>query len=113
MGLEVVPSCLHFLGEGEEIGRGGQVPLLGSPESAGGSSSGLDLIYNEGSIVVLSNLLQLLEEVGGGMVISSFALHRLYNDGCHRTLLLPGQDSLLCLLQTTIFLCPVLPFELI
>ena len=50
---EIVAGGLGFLGEGDHIRRFCHVPVLMSPELAGGTDTGLDLVDDEEDVVAL------------------------------------------------------------
>ncbi len=53
---KVVAGGLGFLGEGDHIWGLGHVPMLMSPEFAGGADAGLDFVDDEENIVASCNL---------------------------------------------------------
>jgi len=50
------------------------------PEFSGGASASLHLIDNESHALLLGDLAELLEEVGGSVVVTTLALNRLDNN---------------------------------
>jgi hypothetical protein len=62
------------------------VPVLVSPELAGGAHAGLDLIDDEGDVVLLGDVAEALEEVGRRPVVATLGLDGLHDETRHRHL---------------------------
>lgn len=60
---EVVTGGLGLLGEGDHVGRRLEVPVLVSPELAGGTDTSLDLVDNHEDVVALGDLAETAEEL--------------------------------------------------
>ncbi|CAG9941021.1 unnamed protein product [Clonostachys rosea f. rosea IK726] len=78
---EEVAGRLGLLGEGDDVGRGGEVPVGVAPELSGGAEAGLDLVDDEGDAVLLRQVTETLEEGGGGVVVAALALDGLDDEG--------------------------------
>lgn len=78
---EEVAGRLGLLGEGDDVRRGGEVPVGVAPELAGGAKAGLDLVDDEGDAVLLGQVAEALEEGGGGVVVAALALDGLDDEG--------------------------------
>ncbi|KZL84320.1 hypothetical protein CI238_13243, partial [Colletotrichum incanum] len=78
---EVVAGRLGLLGEGDHVGRRGEVPVLVGPELAGGADAGLDLVDDEEDVVLLGHLAEAAEEGGRCVVVAALGLDRLDDDG--------------------------------
>ena len=103
---EEVASSLSLLGEGDHIGRRAQVPVVMSPEGTGGTETGLDLISNEDTSVLLGDVTETLEERRGSVVVTTLGLDRL-NDETGNGAVPCGHDAL-DLLEASLLLSSVL-----
>lgn len=72
-----VTGSLGLLGEGNHVRGSGQVPVLVGPELASSTDTSLDFINNEEGLVLVGDLLQLVEEIGGSVVVTTLRLNRL------------------------------------
>lgn len=90
---EEVSGSLGLLGEGDHVRRGGQVPVVVSPEGTGGTEAGLDLISDENTAVLLGDVTETLEEGGGSVVVTTLRLNRL-NDETSNGAVPCGHDAL-------------------
>jgi succinate dehydrogenase/fumarate reductase flavoprotein subunit len=100
---EEVAGSLGLLGEGDHVGRAGELPVLVAPELAScaealrpvsleitsdattqdGRLTSLDLVHNHDGAVLLGDVTQALEEGGGGVVVTALALDGLDNQAGH------------------------------
>lgn len=81
--VSIIVACsLGFLGEGDDVGRGLEVPVLVGPEFAGGADAGLDFVDDEEDVVALGDVAEALEEGGRGVVVASLGLDGFNYDGC-------------------------------
>lgn len=108
---EVVTSGLGLLGEGDHVGRGLEVPVLVSPELAGGTDTGLNLVNDHEDVVALGDLTQATEELGRGVVVTTLRLDGLDDDGSRRVVVL--LDQTLGLLKAALLLSSVLSSVLV
>lgn len=103
---EEVAGSLCLLGEGDDVGRGAQVPVRVAPELAGGTEAGLDLVYNHDDAVLLGDVTQALEEGCGSVVVAALALDRLDDQSGDREA--PSGDETLDLVEATLLLLGIL-----
>lgn len=80
----VVTGSLGLLGEGDHVRSVLEVPVFVGPELAGGADAGLNLVDDEESVVLAGDGAELLEELGAGVVVTTFGLDRLNHDGGNR-----------------------------
>lgn len=107
----VVSGSLRLLGKGHDVGRGGQVPVLVSPELAGRANAGLHLVDDQEDVGPLGDLTETLEERRGGVVVTTLRLNRLDDHGCDRVVEL--LDQALDFLQAALLLLGVFSGELV
>lgn len=103
---EVVTGGLGLLGEGDHVGRSGQVPVVVSPELTGGTDTGLDLVDDEENVGALGDVSQTLEESRRGVVVTTLGLDGLDDDGGNGVVEL--LDQTLDLLEAALLLLGVL-----
>lgn len=101
LGAVVITSSLSLFGEGNHVGRVLEVPVLVSPEFAGGANTSLNLVDNQENIVLAGQSAQLLEESWASMVVTTLALNRLNDDSSRGKV--PGLDQVLNLIQAGLF----------
>lgn len=101
---EVVAGSLGLLGEGDHVGRRGEVPVVVGPELASGTDASLHLVDDQEHAVLLGDLAQTTEEGGRGVVVATLGLDGLNDDGTggnavvENQVLDLGEGSLLSLL---------------
>ena len=98
---EVVACGLGFFGEGDHVGRVGQVPVVVRPEGAGGADAGLDFVDDEEDVVFLGQSAEGAEEGGGGVVVAAFGLDGFDDDGGGG--LGPGFDEVFGFFEAALF----------
>lgn len=103
---EEVASSLGLLGESDHIRRRAQVPVVMSPEGTGGTETGLDLIGDENTTVLLGDVTETLEERWGSVVVTTLGLNGL-NDETGNGAVPCGHDAL-DLLEASLLLSSVL-----
>jgi hypothetical protein len=103
---EEVASSLGLLGEGDHVRRRAQVPVVVAPEGTGGTETGLDLIGDEDTAVLLSDVTETLEERRRSVVVTTLGLNRL-NDKTGNGAVPCGHDTL-DLLEASLLLSSVL-----
>ena len=81
LGGVVVAGGLGLLGEGDDVRGVLEVPVLVGPEFASSTDTGLDLVGDEEDIVLAGQGAELLEEFGGGVVVTALGLDGLDHDG--------------------------------
>ena len=81
LGGVVVAGGLGLLGEGDNVRRVLEVPVLVGPELAGSTNTGLNLVGDEEDVVLAGQGAELLEEFGGGVVVTTLGLDGLDDDG--------------------------------
>ena len=81
LGGVVVAGGLGLLGEGDNVRRVLEVPVLVGPELAGSTNTGLNLVGDEEDVVLAGQGAELLEEFGGGVVVTTLGLDGLDHDG--------------------------------
>ena len=77
----VVAGSLCLLGKGDHVRRVLKFPVLMSPEAAGGTDTGLDLVDDEEDSMTTGEGAELAEEVWAGVVVTTLALDGLNDDG--------------------------------
>lgn len=97
---------LRLLGEGHNVRRGLEVPVVVGPELARGANTGLHLVNDEEDVVALRDLAQAAEEGGRGVVVAALGLDGLHHDGRDRVV--EFFDDPLDLLQAALLLLGVL-----
>lgn len=113
VGVEI-SSGEHLLREGDDVRRSGQVPVGVGPHLPGGASSRLHLVHDEHDAALLGDVPQSLEEGRASVVVSSFSLDRLRDQGRHLVvLLLPLGYLLLDVLQALLVLLGIVVLVLI
>ena len=78
---EVVAGGLGFFGKGDHVRGVCHVPVLVGPELAGGADAGLDLVNDEEDVVAFRDVAQAAEEGGRSVVVTTFGLDWLDDDG--------------------------------
>lgn len=76
-----VTSGLSLLGESDDVGRRGQIPVVVGPELAGGAETGLNFVDDEEDVVALGDVAETLEESGGGVVVTTLGLDGFDDNG--------------------------------
>jgi hypothetical protein len=102
----VVTSSLSLLGEGDHVRRVLEVPVVVSPELAGGADTSLDLVDNHEDVVLAGDGAEAPEESRRRVVVTALGLDRLDNDGGGWAV--EGRDDVLNLLEAALLLTSVL-----
>lgn len=108
---EVVARGLGFFAKGDHVRRGLEAPVLVGPEFPGGADSSLDLVDDEEHVVAFCDFAEAAEEGGGGVVVATFGLDGLDDDGGNG--IMEGLHDVFGFFETAGFLCGVLGGELI
>lgn len=98
LGAVVVTSSLGFLGEGNHVRGVLEVPVLVSPEFTSSTNTSLNLINDQQNVVLASNGTELLEELWASVVVATFALDGLNNNGSRGQV--PALDKVFNLIYT-------------
>lgn len=77
----VVTRGLGLLGECDHVGWRGEVPVLVGPELASSADTSLYLVDDEENVVLCGKFAQAAEEGGRGVVVATFGLDGLNDDG--------------------------------
>jgi len=101
-----VASSLCLLGESDHVRRVLEVPVVVSPEFAGGTNTSLNLINNHEDVVLAGYGTEASEEGGRGVVVATLRLNGLDDNGSWRAV--EGGDDLLNLFEAALLLASVL-----
>ena len=97
--LQVVvdPAGDHLLGETHHVGMDPKV--LVAPHCSGGPAPRLNLVHHQGYVPLSTDLLQSLEELRTGVVVSALGLDGFGYNPCHgRSVLALKENSLIFML---------------
>lgn len=106
----VESTSLHLLGECDHIRSFGKIEMLVGPEFSRWSTTSLDLINEKSHALLFRQLLEVLEEGWGSVIVTTLGLDGLHNYSSNRDFLLlsPSFNEFLNIGQTALVFCLVL-----